>query len=81
MPGMDTFTIVAGFALVLIVPLGIAAWIRSLGGLDGPTSIAGLFEPVAMSMLRDPYTTDPIVRDDEPVPFRFGPIPTASAAA
>ena len=79
---MDTLTTLASLALVLIVPIGISAWIRSLGGLDGPTSISGLFEPVAMSMLRDPSGTRPVVREDEPVRYRFGPIdPTASAAA
>ena len=79
---MDTFTTLAGLALVFIVPLGIGAWIRSLGGPDGPTSLAGLFEPVAASLLRDPSATRPVVREAEPVRFRFGPIgPTASAAA
>ena len=82
MPAMDTFTIFAGLVLVLIVPLGIGAWIRALGGPDGPTSLAGLFEPVATSMLRGFETTRPVVREDEPVRFRFGAIdPTASAAA
>lgn len=82
MARMDTLTTLAGLALVLIVPIGISAWIRELGGLDGPTSLAGLFEPVALSMLRDPAGERPVVREDEPIRWRFGPIdPTASAAA
>jgi len=79
---MDTLTTLAGLALVLLVPIGIGALIRALGGLDGPTSLAGLFEPVAMSMLRDPAGTRPVVREDEPARWNFGSIePTASAAA
>jgi hypothetical protein len=79
---MDTLTTLASLALVVIIPIAISVWIRRLGGLDGPTSLAGLLEPVAKSMLRDPSETRPIVREGEPVRWRFGPTdPTAAAAA
>ena len=82
MTTMDTLITVAGPALAILIALGIVSAIRALAGGDDPsTDLATFFAPVAGAIVRDPSTTRPAVREDEPVRWNFGALDTTPTAA
>jgi hypothetical protein len=80
---MDILLTVAGFSVAILIPLGIVAAIRALAGSeDTSTDLASFLAPVVGSLRSDPLAwPGPVVRDDEPVRWNFGPIDPAASAA
>jgi len=80
---MDTLLTVAGLSVAILVSLAIVAAIRALAGSDDPsTDLASFLTPVVGSLQRDPLARPrPIVREDEPVRWNFGPIDLSANVA
>ena len=80
---MDTLLTVAGLTLASLIPLAIVAAIRALAGSDDTsTDLASFMAPVVGSLQSDPLARRrPIVREDEPVRWNFGPTDLSSSAA
>jgi hypothetical protein len=82
MPDMDTLISVAGLALALLVSIGIGAAIGALAGTeDAPTTLASIFAPIVTMAPTGTAPTRPVVREEEPVRWRFDPIEHANPAA
>jgi len=80
---MDILLTVAGLSVAILVSLAIVAAIRALAGSDDPsTDLASFLAPVVGSLRADPLARPrPVIREDEPVRWNFGPIDLPSSAA
>jgi hypothetical protein len=80
---MDTLLTVAGLSVAILVSLAIVAAIRALAGSDDPsTDLASFLSPVVGSLRSDPLASpSPVVREDEPVRWNFGPLDRSASAA
>lgn len=80
---MDTLLTVAGLTVAILVSLAIVAAIRALAGSDdASTDLASFFVPVVGSLRSDPLAKpSPVIREDEPVRWNFGPIDLPASAA
>jgi len=81
--GMDTLLTVAGLSAAILVSLAIVAAIRALAGSDDPsTDLASFLAPVVGSLRTDPLAPrSPVIREDEPVRWNFGPLDRSASAA
>jgi hypothetical protein len=78
---MDTLITLAGLALAILISLGVGTTIRFLAGADVQTDLAAHFAPLVGSAHRDVATTRAVVREDEPVRWRFEAPRQATASA
>jgi hypothetical protein len=80
---MDTLLAVAGLSVAILVSLAIVAAIRALAGSDDTsTDLASFLAPVVGSLRSDPLARpSPVVREDEPVRWNFGPLDVTAGAA
>ena len=80
---MDTYLTVAGLSVAILISLAIVAAIRALAGSDdASTDLVSFMAPVVGSLRSDPLAPPgPVVREEEPVRWNFGPIDPAASAA